>query len=130
MSSRALDRLDPSRQALGRRAEDAAASFLEASGFFVLGRNVRVRRLEIDIIAREGQVIAVVEVRTRSAGAWIRALDSVDWRKMKRVRAAGEALWRATYRHDATLERMRFDVISVTLDEGLPPRCEHVRAAF
>lgn len=117
-------------QLLGRAAEEAAASFLEASGFVVVGRNVRVGRLEIDIVAREGPVIAVVEVRTRSHGAWVRALDSVDWKKQRRVRAAGGVLWRSRFQHDASLERMRFDLLSVTLDPGEPPRCEHVRAAF
>ncbi|NUP10089.1 MAG: YraN family protein [Polyangiaceae bacterium] len=118
------------RHVLGRRAEEAAASYLEASGFVVLQRNVRVGRLEIDIVARDGPVIAIVEVRTRSEGAWIKALDSVDWRKRKRVRAAGESLWRTRFRRDATIERMRFDVVSVFLEPNAAPRCEHVRAAF
>ena len=117
------------RQALGRRAEEAAASYLEASGFTVLGRNVRVRRLEIDLIARDGPVVAVIEVRTRSPGAWVKALDTVDWRKRKRVRSAGEWLWRSRFSADASLERRRVDLISVTF-EGDAARIEHVRAAF
>lgn len=96
----------------------------------VLERNFRVGRLELDIIARDGPVIVVVEVRTRSEGAWIKALDSVDWRKRKRVRAAGEALWRRRYERDASIERMRFDVLSVMLSKDAPPVFEHVKAAF
>ncbi len=118
------------RQALGRRAEEAAASYLEASGFILLGRNVRVRRLEIDLVAREGAVVVVVEVRTRSPGAWVKALDSVDWRKRKRVRSAGEWLWKSRFHADRTLERMRFDLIAVSFDEQGAPTVEHVRAAF
>lgn len=119
---------DP-RHELGKRAEEAAASFLEAGGFLVLGRNIRVGRLEIDIVAREGPVVIVVEVRTRSEGAWVKTLDSVDWRKQRRVRAAGERLWRARFKRDTSLERMRFDIVGVEF-EGDAPRCEHVRAAF
>lgn len=118
------------RHDLGRRAEEAAVSYLETCGFVVLGRNVRVGRLEIDIVVRDGPVIAIVEVRTRSEGAWIKAMDTIDWRKRKRVRAAGESLWRTRFKQDATLERMRFDIVSVTLDAGAAPVIEHVKAAF
>lgn len=118
------------RGALGRRAEEAAAAHLEASGFSVLGRNVRVGRLEIDLIVRDGPVIVVVEVRTRGGGAWVRALDSVDHGKRTRVRRAGEALWRRRYKSDRTLERMRFDIVSVTFDDEGRATCEHVTAAF
>lgn len=118
------------RGAIGRRAEEAAASFLEASGFAVLDRNVRVGRLEIDLVARLGAVIVVVEVRTRGGGAWVRALDSVDHGKRTRVRRAGEALWRRRYKKDATLDRMRFDIVSVTFEEDGGVTCEHVSAAF
>ncbi len=121
---------DDPRHVLGRRAEEAAASFLEASGFVVLDRNVRVGRLEIDVLARDGVVVVVVEVRTRSSGAWVKALDSVDWKKRRRVRAAGEALWRARFHRDMSVERMRFDVVTVTLAADGPPAFEHVRAAF
>lgn len=121
---------DDPRHVLGRRAEEAAASFLEASGFVVLERNVRIGRLEIDILAREGVVVVVVEVRTRSPGGWVKALDSVDWKKRRRVRTAGEALWRARFQRDMSVERMRFDVVTVTLTDNAPPSIEHVRAAF
>lgn len=119
---------DP-RHALGKRAEDAAASFLEDGGFLILGRNVRAGRREIDIVARDGAVVIVVEVRTRSPGAWVGPLDSVDWKKQRHVRAAGERLWRARYKYDETIERMRFDIIGVSFD-GDDARCEHIKAAF
>ena len=125
------NRRDARRRAeLGRRAEEAAASYLETGGFVVLGRNVRVRRLEIDLIVREGPVIAVVEVRTRGDGAWVRAFDSVDWRKRARIRSAGTALWRSRFQADTTVERMRFDIVSVSFDERGTPTCEHLKAAF
>lgn len=117
------------RHELGKRAEDAAASYLEDGGFVILGRNMRAGRREVDIVARDGPVVIIVEVRTRSAGAWVGPLDSVDWKKQRHVRAAGERLWRARFKFDATLERMRFDIVGVTFD-GDTPRCEHIKAAF
>lgn len=96
----------------------------------VLGRNVRVSRLEIDLIARDGEVVVVIEVRTRGGSAWERALDSVGHRKRTRIRRAGEALWRSRFKRDASLERMRFDLVSVDLDGPGGPSIEHIRAAF
>ncbi len=95
-----------------------------------MATNVRVGRLELDIVAREGPVVIVVEVRTRSAGAWVRAIDSVDRRKRERVRRAGEALWAARFAEDPSVERMRFDIASVDLDAPGGPTVEIVRAAF
>lgn len=115
----------------GRLAEDAAARYLEELGYTVLARNVRVGRLEIDLIARDGSAVVVVEVRTRrAAGSWRGGLGSVTAGKRRRVRCAGEALWTSRFSRDPTLQTMRFDVIAVHLEAGAPPRCEHVRAAF
>lgn len=90
---------------------------------------MRAGRREVDIVARDGPVVIIVEVRTRSAGAWVGPLGSVDWKKQRHVRAAGERLWRARYKYDETLERMRFDIIAVSFD-GEIAHCEHITAAF
>lgn len=116
--------------ARGARAERAAADYLIASGLQVLARNVRVGRLEIDLVARDGPVIAVVEVRTRGQGSWQRALDSVDHRKRARLRQAGERLWRDRFSQEPDVERMRFDLAAVTFAPGGEVLVEHVRAAF
>jgi len=81
---------------------------------------------------RDGPVIAVVEVRARGSGAWIGPLASVDWKKRLRVRRAGELLWQRRFKKDATIERMRFDIVAIWLedDPSAAPRIEHVRAAF
>lgn len=80
-------------------------------------------------MARRGPLIAVVEVRTRGAGALTRAFGSLDAAKRQRVRRAGERLWQRRYRHDASVERMRFDAASVTFVDGVA-RVEYVAAAF
>lgn len=121
---------DP-RHELGRAAEEAAASYLEACGFSLLARNVRVGRLEIDLVLRQEGLIVVAEVRARTAGALVKALDTVDWRKQRKVRRAGERLWLSRFKHDPSIERMRFDIVSVSFDPLTgSPHCEHVPAAF
>lgn len=115
---------------LGIRAERAAAAHLVAQGLVILGANVRVGRYEIDLLAHDGPMLVVVEVRARGPGALVRPLDSVDARKRTRLRLAGRWLWRARFQRDHRFERMRFDCIAVTLSETGEEHIEHVRAAF
>src|SRR4051794_27680428 len=113
----------------GARAEDAAARSLVQSGLELLEKNLRVGRLEIDLVLRDGPVIVVVEVRTRGPGSWQRALDSIDEKKRARIRRAGERLWRERFAKDPSVERMRFDAAAVELLPDGGARVEHVKAA-
>ena len=120
----------PWRARRGAAAEDAAAAYVARQGMAVLDRNVRVGHLEVDIIARDGPVIAVVEVRTRGAGAWQRPLSSLGYSKCQRLRRAAAILWSRRWRKWRGVERVRFDVASVDLDVAGEPRVEYIRAAF
>jgi putative endonuclease len=124
--------LDAKRAALraGRTAEATVASDLVERGFVIVGTNVRLGRLEIDIVAREGDTVVVVEVRTRGASAWQTGLESVARAKAKRVRAAGERLWRQRFERDPTVNRMRFDVAVVTYDAHGEPLIEYARGVM
>jgi putative endonuclease len=115
---------------LGAKAESAVADYLTLRGVALVARNLRVGRLELDIVARDGPVVLVVEVRARGPTSWTRALGSLDWQKRVRVRRAGERLWRARYRHDASVDRMRFDAASVSFDEDGRAVVNYVKAAF
>lgn len=114
----------------GIRAERAAAEHLVAQGLTILGSNLRIGRYEIDVVALDGDVVVIVEVRTRGPGAFVRALDSIDARKRARLRLAGRWLWRDRYKMDPRFERMRFDCVAVSFDPTGAAKVEHVRAAF
>jgi putative endonuclease len=90
---------------------------------------LKVGHYELDVVAREGPLIVVVEVRTRSEGALTRAFGSLTGEKRLRIRRAGERLWQRRYRSDPSAERLRFDAASVTFIDGVP-RVEYVPAAF
>jgi putative endonuclease len=105
------------------------ARWLERRGLELVATNLHVGHLEIDIVARDGPVIAIVEVRTRGPTAWTSAFSSIDGQKRMRLRHAGERLWRKRYRFDPSVERLRFDVASVTWERGVA-EVEYVRAAF
>jgi putative endonuclease len=103
--------------------------YLESAGCSIVDRNVRLGRLEIDIVARRAEVILVVEVRTRGAGAWTTVLGSMSLAKRERIRRAGQRLWRDRYKGDPSVDRMRFDAASVTF-HGDRADIDYVVAAF
>jgi putative endonuclease len=102
------------RAVIGRRAEAAVADLLFAKGYALLGRNVRLGALELDIVARKGALVVVVEVRTRGAGAWASALESVTQTKRLRLRRAVGRLWRRRLAAMQGVERVRIDVAAVS----------------
>ncbi len=105
------------------------SAWLEARGLVVLGRNVRVNYLEIDLLVQDGRTLALVEVRTRSPSSWTSAFGSIDGWKRTRLKRAGERLWRRKFKHIAGIDHVRFDVASVTWVGGVA-KVEYVRAAF
>lgn len=116
--------------ARGRLAEDAVAQLLLQRGYTILGRNVRLGHLEVDILARLGSVVAVVEVRLRGPAAWESALESVDPSKQRRLLRAAERLWHDRFEQDPTIESIRLDFAAVVLEPDQPPIIEYFEAAF
>lgn len=102
---------------VGRKGEDAVASFLMEKGHSILKRNWRRGHLEVDIISADGFGLHFVEIKTRRAGDGLAAPEEkVDARKQKRiVRAALEYLNNAK---DSRLGEMEvfFDVATVVID--------------
>ncbi|MBX5461236.1 MAG: YraN family protein [Steroidobacteraceae bacterium] len=116
------------RAELGRTAEAIAAEHLRRHGLEVLTRNYRRRNGELDIIAREGDVLAIVEVRTRSSDAFGGAAASVDgWKRHKIIRAAQQLLQQHA---ELARLRVRFDVVIVHEAHTGRPRVEWIRHAF
>jgi putative endonuclease len=114
---------------LGRAAEAAAARHLEARGWRLLGRNIRVGRGELDIIARRGTVLAFVEVkarRTRTCGA---PEDAVGPEKRRQVARLAELWLAARPWAMAGVRDVRFDIVAVDLTR-YPAAVRHLPAAF
>jgi putative endonuclease len=104
------------RQRAGDAAEAEACAKLEAAGCRILGRNVRYREGEIDIVADDRGTLVFVEVRMRRSDRFGGADGSVDVLKRRRlVRAAQHFL----LRHFGAGKRVppcRFDVITADGD--------------
>ena len=111
--------------ATGERGEKLAARLLRRKGYRILERNFQTRFGEIDLIARKGDVLVFVEVKTRAPGAPVSGRDAVDAAKQARVRTAALQYWQGRF---AALQP-RFDVVEVTLSpEG--EQAEHIENAF
>jgi len=107
------------------------ARWLEARGYRVVGRNVRVGRLELDLIARRGRLVVVCEVRCRTDDRIASPAETIDRAKVARVRRAA-ALWMHTQPRSLREGELRFDAASVVLrtPEGGEPRVEYFEDAF
>lgn len=108
-------------EASGRRGERLAGWWLRLRGWHILARRVRTPTGEVDLIARKGNLVAFVEVKTRATAA---ELDfAIDERRLARVAAAAEYLM-ADYA--APGDDIRVDVI--LLAPGARPR--HIENAW
>lgn len=108
----------------GSSGEDLAAKWLEGKGMKVLARNFRARGGEVDIVARDGDVLAFVEVKTGRSGAFGPPESWVTLRKREHlVRAARVYLAKNPWDGE-----VRFDVVAVEVEEGI--RIRHIKDAF
>jgi len=106
---------------LGAAAEDLACERLRRLGYLIVARNWRTRMGEIDVVARDGDVLAFVEVKSRSTSGFGGPEAAVGRAKRRRLIAAAQAFLASTGCDLAS----RFDVVAI---EGEDVRI--VRDAF
>jgi putative endonuclease len=124
--SRARRKVMEPAKALGLDGEDTAHRHLQRAGLIVVARNYRTPggSAEVDLIARDGETLVFVEVKTRETdefGAPERAIDPVKHDKIRR------AAWNYLRRSGHDPARVRFDVVAIVAASG---RVEHIRDAW
>jgi putative endonuclease len=113
----------------GQWGEDVAARALRRKGYRILGKRVRIdNRDELDLVARDHNVLVFVEVKTRGRADFGRPIDAVDRRKRR-------VLSRAAMRYLGKLRDprvcFRFDVVEVLGGDGdKHPEVRHIENAF
>jgi putative endonuclease len=104
------------KDAVGKFGEDVAVTHLERAGVRVLARNWRCREGELDIVARDGDVLVFCEVKTRSGAQFGSPAEAVTTAKGERLRAVA-ARWLSEHLggdDGATgCSTIRFDVVGV-----------------
>jgi len=102
------------RRGLGRHGEDLAARHLAAKGYEIVARNWRCETGELDLVVRDGDCLAFVEVRTRRGRALGTPEESITRAKQARLAALAEAYVQA---HDWPGD-YRVDIIAIEMDRG------------
>ena len=101
---------------MGSAAESLAVSLLVQRGYRIVERNFRCPSGELDVVARDGEVLVFVEVRSRSDAQHGDAAETVDRRKQRQV--ARVAMHYIGLR-DPQFRSSRFDVVAITGDEAV-----------
>jgi putative endonuclease len=113
---------------LGQKAEAATRDFLIARGYTILHQNLRVGRLEVDLLVRLGPVVALVEVRTRGPTSFLPALATISRVKQARLLRAADRLWQDRFARQEDVARIRIDVAAVYFEPG-SSRVEYIEGA-
>jgi putative endonuclease len=120
--------MESAKDELGRWGEKFASRFLKRQGYRVLARNVVLPVGELDIVARDGEELVFVEVKTRTSGEFGGPLGAVGPAKRRKIIQAARSY---VAQHRLGECPCRFDVVGVTRgEEGKEPEVELVRGAF
>jgi putative endonuclease len=115
------------RGAVARLGEDAAAQYLAGAGYTVLDRNYRCAAGEVDVVAREGNVIVFAEVRARSGPTFGTPEDSVTKAKAGKMAACAMTYLAA---RPARHSSWRVDFIAVDVRAGRVAQIRHLKNAL
>lgn len=110
----------------GKRGELLAIDFLRNLNYEILEENWRFSRAEVDIIAKDRDILVFVEVKTRSSVLFGEPEAFVDARK-EQLLADAAAVYMKQIQHDW---EFRFDIIAVLLPENRTPTINHFKDAF
>ncbi len=110
----------------GQQGEEIARKLLEEAGFAILETNWRFGRSEVDLIAKEGDILVFVEVKTRSYDYFGKPEDFVS-KKKERLLARAAAEYMRLEEHEWAI---RFDVVSVLMKNENTWEATLIRDAF
>ena len=113
---------------LGKSAEDLAADFLKRQGYRIVERNVRLGFGEIDLVAWDADTLCFVEVRARTTIELGHPLESVTYRKQRKLSKLALAYLKKRYQDID--RKARFDVVGIVPNEQGGTSVEVVKNAF
>lgn len=111
---------------LGNKGEKMALHYLFSSGYEILETNYRFSRAEVDIIAKDNDVLVFVEVKSRSTERYGPPENAVDENKIiLMMDAAYDYMEKVNHNWE-----IRFDIISIILSRNNAPKLKHLEDAF
>jgi putative endonuclease len=111
----------------GELGEQAAKKYLQKQGLKFLAANFRSERGEIDLIFRDGDCLAFIEVKTRSSENWSRPAAAVNSERRRRLSQCALDYLR---RLKNPAVKIRFDIVEVLLDDGEVSEIRHLPNTF
>jgi putative endonuclease len=111
---------------LGSEGEDLAVRFLQKKGYRIVARNYKTPVGEIDIIARDGDTIVFIEVKTRTDISFGYPFEAVNKRKRQKLKN----LALLYLKRQGKESPVRFDVISIFCMDNGKKDVEHIKDAF
>jgi ribonuclease HII len=118
--------LSKDRLRLGRLGEELALKTVKRLGYKDIVRNYRCPLGEVDLVARDGDTLVFVEIKTRRGKSIACAKEAVDGRKQRQLSKVALAFMKA---HDCSDAKARFDVVAINVG-GKRPEIEVIRNAF
>ena len=123
----ALPPARPLKDRVGAAGEAAALAYLREQGFRILHRDWRSRIGQADIVAEDGDILVLIEVKARRGTGFGLPEEAVDGRKQQKLRVLLETYRAATKRQR---QPCRIDVLGLILDADMKvTRTEHIRNA-
>ncbi len=113
-------------KALGIEGEELAVKFLKKKGYSIIARNYKTHVGEIDIIAKDSNIIVFIEVKTRTNDSFGYPFEAVDKRKREKLKNLA-LLYLKKQAHEYPV---RFDVISIFRMDNGEKEIEHIKDAF
>jgi putative endonuclease len=113
-------------QTTGKLGEDIACRHLQKKGYQILERNWRRRRAEIDIIAKDGDALVFIEVKTRSSDFYGKPSAFFSPKQASLISTAA-SLYMEEINYDW---EVRFDLVSILLDPQGNYQLEHIEDAY
>jgi putative endonuclease len=110
---------------LGKKGEQLAVDYLQTQGYTIVERNYRFEKAEVDIIAKKQDILAIIEVKTRSTKDFGNPEDFV---KPKQIQRLVKAVNEYVTVNDLDVE-VRFDIIGI-VKTGKDFDVEHIEDAF
>ena len=127
IKTRFVGKIQPAHLRRGVLGERAAKKFLRKAGLKFLAANYRSDRGEIDLIFRDGDCLAFVEVKTRSSEDWTRPAAAVDAERRRRLSHCALDYLRLLKNPEV---KFRFDIVEVLLADGAVREIRHLPNTF
>lgn len=108
------------RKFLGYSGEEIAKNYLVDKNYQIIGRNIVLKIGEIDILAKDGDFLVIVEVKTKTNFTQGRPEEEVDYFKQKKLRLLARAL-----SQKYPNKNMRIDVVAVDMSD-VEPKINHI----